>query len=80
MREDMSAAPEHVTVKEAAHLLRVRQERVRIYVREGALRAARLPGGHIRVKRADVEALLSPSEEGKEEDGVTATAEPEPAK
>lgn len=51
-----------VNVAEAAELLRVSQRTVQRYIRDGHLKAVRLPGGRItRIKRADVAALLTRS-------------------
>ena len=61
---------EYLTVGEVAAILKVEKDAVRSYVHRGVLPAARLPGGHIRVRRIDVEALLEPSMEGKAEIGA----------
>ncbi len=58
--------PEHVvdeiTTTEAAEILRVSPQAVRNYADGGKLRHRRLPGGHRRFRRADVESLLRDSE------------------
>lgn len=49
-----------VTPREAAGILRVSPRTVQRYIRDGHLKAVRLPGGRItRIRRADVEALLT---------------------
>ena len=55
----MSDNPEKlITPREAAEILNVDPATVRRYVRLGLLPAKRLPSGYIRLRRADVEALL----------------------
>lgn len=49
-----------LNTREVAASLRVRSETVRAYVATGALPAVRLPGGAMRFRRADVEALTRP--------------------
>ena len=49
---------ELLTVAEVAKRLRVRQETVRRYIKDGSLKALTLPGGDYRVRESDVEALL----------------------
>ncbi|HIC88501.1 MAG TPA: DNA-binding protein [Anaerolineae bacterium] len=57
----MESVPQWLTVAEAAEYLRVSDSTVRRYVREGLLPAARLPDKRgIRVRRSDLETLLSP--------------------
>jgi excisionase family DNA binding protein len=47
-----------LTTAEAAEMLRVSPETVARWVRLGQLEAIRLPSGHIRIRREDVEKLL----------------------
>ncbi len=47
-----------LTVPEIADRLRVRNETVRRYIKQGSLKAVSLPGGDYRVQEKDVEALL----------------------
>ena len=65
--------PDHLTVAEAAALLRVSVGTVRLRIRRGALPAWRLQGGQtILMRRADVEGLLLAMETSE----VTAAARP----
>jgi excisionase family DNA binding protein len=50
------------TVEEAARIWRVCVETVRRDIRKGALRAYRLPGGSLRILRADIVAYGRPQE------------------
>lgn len=54
--------PEYLTVKEAAEMLGVSRITIRRYTMTGKLAEIRLPSGHRRIPRADVERLI---EEGK---------------
>jgi excisionase family DNA binding protein len=49
---------EWVTTTQAAELLGVHAETARRYVRFGQLPARRLPSGHIRIRRSEVQRLL----------------------
>lgn len=54
-------APEHLTLKQAAELLNCTDRHLRALIAENHLPAFRVAGGRmIRVKRADVLALLKP--------------------
>lgn len=55
-----------LTVPEVANTLRVRQETVRIYIKEGYLKAVTLPGGEYRVLEGDLKTLLQPVVRGGE--------------
>jgi len=52
--------PRLLTTGEAAEILAVSEETVRNYADDGTLACFRLPSGHRRFKRVDVEALLDP--------------------
>jgi excisionase family DNA binding protein len=45
---------EYITVNEVARSLRVGRWAVYGWIREGKLRAVRTPGGHIRIRKADL--------------------------
>lgn len=56
-----SLSVEWLTATEAAALLpKVSARTLHRWVERGDLSAARLPGGHLRFRRSDVEALLQP--------------------
>lgn len=54
-----SAQPDYLTYAEAAEILRVSVRTVSRYVADGRIGAVTLPTGRPRLRRADVEALLS---------------------
>lgn len=49
-----------LTTSEAAEILSVSEETIRTYADDGRLACFRLPSGHRRFRREDVEALLDP--------------------
>ena len=53
------ALPDYLTYAEAAELLRVSVRTVSRYVADGRIDAVTLPTGRPRLRRADVESLLS---------------------
>jgi len=53
-------AEELLTVKQAAELLRVTVNTVKRYIYSGLLPAFKIPGGQHRIKRADIDRLLTP--------------------
>lgn len=55
----MEREPALLTVGEVAEQFRVHSATVGRWIRDGALDAIRTPGGQYRVRRKDVEALLS---------------------
>ena len=50
---------DEITTAQAAEILRVSRSAIRNYADAGKLEHRRLPGGHRRFRRSDVEALLS---------------------
>lgn len=56
------ASPEYVTYHEAADILRVSPRTLLRYVAAGHLSPSRLPTGQPRLRRSDVESLLTPSD------------------
>jgi excisionase family DNA binding protein len=50
---------ELITVIDAARILKVRQETIRRYIKNGHLKADTLPGGDYRLRRSDLQSLLS---------------------
>lgn len=52
--------PFSLTVGDAAELIGLHPNTIRIYADSGRLPCRRLPGGHRRFRRSDVEALLAP--------------------
>ena len=65
VRHDMSNSAsndEWLTAAEAAALLpKVTSRTLHRWVERGDVPAVRLPGGHLRLRRSDIEALLQPS-------------------
>jgi excisionase family DNA binding protein len=59
---------EWLTPAQAGAILSVGPDRVAQLAREGALGSMRTPGGHVRVRREDVEELASPSQEPSEDE------------
>ena len=55
---DNKTPPELLTVKQVAAQMGVHPNTVRRWERRGILNAFRLPGGHRRFRRSDVETLL----------------------
>ena len=56
-------ADELLTSSEAARMLRVSKATITRYVRLGQLPAIRLPSGHLRLRRRDIEKLLRQADE-----------------
>ena len=57
----MASEPERpLTTRQAARILGVSTSTVVAYANQGVLRSFRLPSGHRRFRRADVEALVDP--------------------
>lgn len=56
----LPAEAELITTRQAGKLLGVGPDAVKAYIRGGAIRAIKLPSGHWRVLKRDVEALLAP--------------------
>jgi putative resolvase len=51
--------PTFLTLPEAADILEVSRTSVRRWVKQGRLRSIKLPSGHRRIRREDVERILS---------------------
>jgi excisionase family DNA binding protein len=56
-------ADELLTSSEAARMLRVSKATITRYVRLAQLPAIRLPSGHLRIRRRDIERLLQQADE-----------------
>lgn len=54
---------ESITAREAAAMLGVHPNTISNYMSKGLLKYSRLPSGHRRIQRADVQALLTPEEQ-----------------
>ena len=61
-------AEDELTTGQAAELMGVSRSSLVRYVRSGLLPARRLPGGHLRIRRADVERLRQQGREDVEQD------------
>ena len=57
---------ELLTSSEAARMLRVSKATITRYVRLGQLPAIRLPSGHLRIRRRDIDRLLKQADDGEE--------------
>jgi excisionase family DNA binding protein len=69
VRLTLSCVPDELlTTGEAAELLGVSRWTCLRYIREGRLPAVRLPSGHMRIKRSDVERLIEQGREDVEQD------------
>jgi excisionase family DNA binding protein len=53
-----------ITIAEAASILRVSRRTIERYIGAGSLRSTKLPGGLVRLSRAEVDALLPASSSG----------------
>lgn len=73
------ATSEWLSPAEAGAILGVGPDRVAQLAREGVLTSMRTPGGHIRVRRDDVEQLVSEPEEVPHRSGRQRPAEEEPS-
>jgi excisionase family DNA binding protein len=58
---------ELLTSSEAARMLRVSKATITRYVRLGQLPAIRLPSGHLRIRRRDIERLLQQGDENEQD-------------
>lgn len=71
---------EWLTPAEAGAILGVGPDRVAQLAREGVLGSMRTPGGHVRVRREDVEELANPSHEPSEDEPEAEESPPETVK
>lgn len=55
----MSTQPTLLTAQEVADLLRVHVATIQRWARDGAIPVVPLPGGRMRFRRADIDALIS---------------------
>ncbi len=51
---------DYLTVREVSEEIRVRVETIRIWIKEGHLKAFSLPGGEYRILKADMLEVLKP--------------------
>ena len=58
---------ELLTLQQAARMVLRREETVRGWIHTGKLPAKKLPGGHYRISRADLLAMLQPVIAGRQE-------------
>jgi excisionase family DNA binding protein len=66
---------EWLSPAEAGAILGVGPDRVAQLAREGALKSMRTPGGHVRVRREEVEELANPPQEPSPDEPETEEAE-----
>ena len=67
---DLSLSDEHLTVAEAAELLKVNRSTIRRWIAEGRLPAVRIGARRLAMRRADVAKLISPVDVRPPEQGM----------